>query len=161
MTWTTWRAPQQTNYWTDSGIEFAGFEKPLDRVGSLISLDPLTGTTCKNEILPSGSRGLIFTHFGFDVSTALAVEVAITADRMARIVDSAVQLWQGSTVGNNVADLDMSREKVYSGSLKDYWRCSVNPSSDNFGVLLDFAPRLDMPSSNKLILRSVTVRIQY
>lgn len=161
MAWTDWHSPRALALWTDTGIEFSDGTEPLDRTGNLITLEPLIGTTRNNTVLQSGSRGLIFTDFGFSINSARSVAVEILATRLARVVDDRVQLWQGSAVGANVATATTEDLRVYSGAMDDFWRTAVDPSRADFGLLLDLAPRPDMPSNTRPIVRSVRIRIEY
>lgn len=133
----------------------------LDTVRNLITVNNLVGVAAGQRVNTVGSRALLFTDFGFEAVAALTVEFEIEAQRLARIADSRIQLYLNSAVGSNVATDSTENFKTYSGTLKDYWRCSVDVSQPNFGIIVDFAPRADIPSSNPLILRSVRMRIGY
>jgi hypothetical protein len=159
MAWTEWHGAGRVRYWTDSGVEFTDGDTVLDRTTNLITRDHLRGYTVNNNVVAPSARGLVFDQFNFDTTGAKSLAVEIVAERMARIVDYTVQIVAGNQLlGNNVADQDMSRVKVYEGSLSEYWR--TKGLASDFGILLDFAPRPDMPSSNPLIIRTVRVRLE-
>lgn len=162
MAWTKWKTPRQVKLWTDTGVEFSDGDAILDTPDNLSSVGLLYAVSqnYNSTVNTYGSRGLIFADFGFDSGTINAVEVEISAQRMSRIVDTRVQLYDNRAIGKNVADTTMDNVKVYSGDLGAFWGIeTVDPASNNFGVLVDFAPRSDMPSSNQLIVRSVRIRL--
>jgi hypothetical protein len=165
MEWSKWHRPRSINYWTDSGIEFTDGDSILDPSNTIISQSYLTGIASSNfniaEVNQVSSRGLIFSNFGFLEGPVAELELMIICDRYARIVDERVQLYNQQPLGANVADSNTDNQKVYSGNLSSFWRTAVSSISDTaFGVLLDFAPRPDMPSSNPLIIRSVSIRVR-
>lgn len=162
MAWTKWKTPRNIELWTDTGIEFTDGDAVLDRPTDISTVGLLYAVSqnYNSTVNTYGSRGLIFSDFGFDAGTVAAVEVEIVAQRMARIVDSRVQLYAGTALGKNVADRNIENVKTYLGDLGAFWGIeSVDASAANFGVLVDFAPRSDMPSSNTLIVRSVKMRV--
>ena len=165
MTWTTWKSPTSIRYWTDEGITFNG-DGILDSTSGLLSTTNLYGlSTNYDETVNSyGTKGLILTGFNFDIGGAPVAEVAvmIEAQRLARIIDDRVQLWNSRPLGSNVADDSAENVKTYEGTLGDFWGIkTVNVAAADFGVLVDFTPRPDMPSGNKLVLRKVKMRIRY
>lgn len=136
----------------------------MDSVENLKSVAQLYGAAqnYNDTVNTYGSKGLIYTAFAFDAGAVTAVEVRIEAQRYARIVDSRVQLYLNGTLGTNVADDSTENIKTYNGQLGAYWGMeSVDVSLATFGVLVDFAPRNDMPSSNNLLVRSVRMRVNY
>jgi len=165
--WSSWKSPTIIQHWTDEGSDFTDGDGILDTTSNFISSQPLYGVSFNyDEVVQTyGTKGLVFTGFGFDTDSAgvAMIEVEIRADRMARIVDERVQLWRGSElIGVDVADESMENLKVYSGAVGAYWGVeNLDPGAADFGVLLDFAPRNDMPSSNRLIFRHVKMRILY
>lgn len=164
MEWSSWRAPRSVGYWTDSGIEFTDGDSVLDRASSIISQQYLTGTvlTDSREVRQLGSRGLIFTDFGFASGAVAEIELSVVSSKLARIIDQRVQLYLTEAIGNNLAREDSENHQTYSGDLVQVWGVSSVAISDpGFGVLLDFAPRPDMPSSNPLIIHSVSMRVLY
>ena len=157
--WTEWRGAGRVRYWTDTGVEFTDGDGVLDRTTNLITQTHLKGYTVNTSVVAPGARGLIFDQFGFSVSGVRGLAVEIVAERLARIVDHAVFVLDAAdrTVSQNLADLNMNRVKEYRGDLDSYWHCRSLPQ--DFGILLDFAPRPDMPSSNPLIIRTVRVQL--
>jgi hypothetical protein len=165
MSWTRWHRPRSINYWTDSGIEFTDGDSVLDPSNTIISQSYLTGIATSGFNLGGvnqvSSRGLIFSDFGFTQVPVEELELMIVCDRYARIVDERVQLYNQQPLGINVADTSSDNQKVYSGAVSSFWRTPILSVGDPaFGVLLDFAPRPDMPSSNPLIIRSVSIRVR-
>jgi hypothetical protein len=163
MAWTEWKTAGTVGYWTDTGIEFTDGDSVLDRANNLITVAPIVGVSSGRSVSSYGSRGLVFSNFGVSVNSAISVAVEITAQRLARIVDTQVQLVQGTVLlGKNLADVSTENFKVYSGSCDSYWGVkALTVSSNQFGVLLDFGASPVTPSRNSLILRSVRVRVEY
>jgi hypothetical protein len=159
MTWSKYYSPRKLEYWTDSGIEF---DTAATNSAVLISQQYLTGIALSGGSLTlAGTRGLVFSDFGIQESQCSEIELTVRSDRLGRIVDDRVQLWNGSAVGANVAQRSSENLQLFTGTVVDYWRSPVvNPNTVNFGVLIDFAPRPDMPSSNPLIVRSIAIRIR-
>jgi hypothetical protein len=161
MNYTSWHNASTISTYDVEGIQFTDGDSVLDNVRDLITVDNLVGVAAGQRVSLSGSNALLFSGWRFDVAVPLIVEVRILAQRYARIVDTVVRLTNGVAAGDNVADLEMSNDKTYSGLLSSYWRAGVDVRDPRFGLILDFAPRDDMPSSNPLILRSVQMRIGY
>jgi hypothetical protein len=164
--WSKWKTPANIQHWTDAGTDFTDGNGILDKTSNFISSTSLYGISMnyEDEVNTYGTKGLVFTGFGFDTdSTGITkVEVEIVADRVARIVDERVQLWNSELVGSNVADTSTENRKTYTGDLGAYWGVeNIDPGAAEFGVLLDFAPRSDMPSSNRLVFRTVRMRVHY
>jgi hypothetical protein len=159
MTWSKYYSPRKLEYWTDSGIEF---DTAVNNTSVLISQQYLTGVALSTgNVTLAGTRGLVFTDFGILESQCSEIELTVRSDRLGRIVDDRVQLWNGSAVGANIAQRSSENLQLFTGTVSDYWKTpAVNPSTVNFGVLIDFAPRADMPSSNPLIVRSIALRIR-
>jgi hypothetical protein len=164
--WSSWKTPANIAHWTDEGIEFSDGDNQLDSVSNIETILPLYGISVdyNEDVNTYGAKGLIFTGFGFDsASTGIShVEIEIKADRLSRIVDDRVQLWNSVLIGDDVSDDSTENIKVYSGAVGAYWGVeNIDPGAVEFGVLLDFAPRSDMPSSNRLVFRSVKMRVNY
>jgi hypothetical protein len=164
--WSSWKTPANIAHWTDEGIEFSDGDNQLDSVSNIETILPLYGISVdyNEDVNTYGAKGLIFTGFGFDsASTGIShVEIEIKADRLSRIVDDRVQLWNSVLIGDDVSDDSTENIKVYYGAVGAYWGVeNIDPGAVEFGVLLDFAPRSDMPSSNRLVFRSVKMRVNY
>jgi hypothetical protein len=164
--WSSWKSPTNIQHWTDTGSEFTDGDGVLDTTSNFVSSTSLYGVSMNYEeaVNTYGTKGLVFTGFGFDTDSTgiISVEVEIKVDRLARIVDERVQLWRSELIGSNVADTSTENTKTYSGDLGAFWGAeNIDPGAAEFGVLLDFAPRSDMPSSNRLVFRSVRMRVFY
>lgn len=145
MAWTNWlNANSITKFEDDSVI--------MDTVG-LISLEPIYGVAVSNgNINQYGSEALLFKNF-LSGGTATAVQATIKVDRVGRIQDKLIQLYDGTKlVGKNAANLSAENTHIYE------W-ANVNYALDsNFGVVIDYQPNLTTPSRERLIIRSVLLR---
>jgi hypothetical protein len=159
MTYSKWYSPSTIAYAEPEGIDFTDGDSHLDRTSNLITVDHLKGFATTGGMVVEGSRAVRFGGWQVDVSSAVGLQLEIQAQRLARIVDTCVSLMQGSVVGANVAVDTSGDVAVYEGMFSSYWRFKGSVDADDFAVLLDFAPRDDMPSSNPFILRSVKLRL--
>ena len=164
MTWSNWNTPANIAHDTDNGINFTDGDSVLDRTTDLQSTAPLFGSAqdYNDRVNTYGTKGLIYTAFGFPAGVVDSVQLRIEAQRYARIHDARVQLFTTGAVGTDVSDLSAENDKTYSGLLGAYWGMeNIDVSDISFGALIDFAPRNDMPSSNNLIVRRVRMRVHY
>lgn len=124
----------------------------MDTVG-LISLEPIYGVAVsEGRINQYGSEALLFKNF-LSSGTATAIKATIKVDRVGRIQDKVIQLYDGDKlVGKNVADLKAENTHVYEWSDISY---TLN---SNFGIVIDYQPNLTTPSRERLIIRSVLLR---
>ena len=159
MTYSKWYSPSTVAYAEPEGIEFTDGDSHLDRTFNLITVDHLRGFVAKRGITVEGSRAVCFGGWHVNTSSAVGLQLQIQAQRLARIVDTRVSLMQNGVVGANVAVDTSGDVGVYEGLFSSYWRFKGSVDADDFAVLLDFAPRADMPSSNPFILRSVKLRL--
>lgn len=145
MAWTNWlNANSITKFEDDSVI--------MDTVG-LISLEPIYGVAVSNgNINQYGSEALLFKNF-LSSGIAAAIQATIKVDRVGRIQDKLIQLYDGAKlVGKNAANLSAENTHIYE------W-ANVNYALDsNFGVVIDYQPNLTTPSRERLIIRSVLLR---
>ena len=124
----------------------------MDTVG-LISLEPIYGVAVsEGRINQYGSEALLFKNF-LSSGTATAIKATIKVDRVGRIQDKVIQLYDGDKlVGKNVADLKAENTHVYEWSDISY---TLN---SNFGIVIDYQPNLTTPSRERLIIRSVLLQ---
>jgi hypothetical protein len=164
MTWSKWKTPATIAQDTDEGIDFTDGDGVLDQTTDLQSIALLYASAqdYNDRVNTYGSKGLIYTNFGFDAGVVDRVELLVEAQRYSRIQDDRVQLRVLGNGGTDVSDLSTENVKTYSGLLGAYWGMEdVDVAGMSFGALIDFAPRNDMPSSNNLIVRKVQMRVHY
>lgn len=145
MAWTRWFGANSITKFEDDSVI-------MDTVG-LISLEPIYGVAVsEGRINQYGSEALLFKNF-LSSGTATAVQATIKVDRVGRIQDKVIQLYDGyNLVGKNVADLKAENTHVYEWS-------NINYNLDsNFGIVIDYQPNVSTPSRERLIIRSVLLR---
>ena len=145
MAWTNWLGASSITKFEDDSVI-------MDTVG-LISLQPIYGiAVSEGRINQYGSEALLFKNF-LNSGTATSIQATIKVDRVGRIQDKIIQLYDGDKlVGKNVADLKAENTHVYEWSDINY---NVN---SNFGIVIDYQPNLTTPSRERLIIRSVLLR---
>tara|TARA_B110000503_G_scaffold136784_1_gene219782 strand:+ start:76 stop:522 length:447 start_codon:yes stop_codon:yes gene_type:complete len=145
MAWTSWLT-------ANTITKFDNDEVVMD-INHLISLSPLHGVLGDyGRIVHHGSEALLFKNFNVS-GTATAIEALIHVDRASRIQDKVIQLYNGSSlVGKNRADLTAVNKWTYS-----WTNISYSLSSD-FGLVIDYQPNVSIPSSERLIIRTVSLR---
>jgi hypothetical protein len=145
MAWTKWLCAKSITKFEDDSVV-------MDTV-QLISLTPIYGVALSNgKMNQYGSEALLFKDF-LSSGTATAIQATIQVERMGRIQDRVIQLCDtGTLVGKNVADLSANNIHVY-----DWPSTNYNLSSD-FGIVVDYQPNITVPSRERLIIRSVTMR---
>lgn len=145
MAWTKWLSANSITKFEDDSVI-------MDTVG-LISLEPIYGVAVsEGRINQYGSEALLFKNF-LSSGTATAIQATIKVDRVGRIQDKVIQLYDGDKlVGKNIADLKAENTHVYEWSDISY---TLN---SNFGIVIDYQPNLTTPSRERLIIRSVLLR---
>ena len=124
---------------------------------------PLTGVaTSTGSMVLQGSNALRLTfpvaHAG---RTPTGMSFRINSQRLARIEETVVQLWNGQQlVGTNQAQRSTDNLIVLGGQLNT-WAVDLNQWSDSWAVVVDFAPRAQQPSSNRLIVYEFALRFWY
>lgn len=124
---------------------------------------PLTGVaTSTGSMVLQGSNAL---RLNFPVAHVDRVPVGLSfrirSQRLARIEDSVVQLWNGSALwGGNRAQRNTENLSVYGGAA-DTWGVDLTAWSDSCAVIVDFEPAARMPSANRLIVYEFALRIWY
>lgn len=145
MAWTGWlKASSITKFEDDSVV--------MDTAG-LISLEPIYGVAVSNgNINQYGSEALLFKNF-LSSGTATAVRATIHVDRVGRIQDKVIQLFDGTKlVGKNAFNLAAENTHVYEWTNVNY---NLN---SNFGIVVDYQPNVTTPSRERLIIRSVVMQ---
>jgi hypothetical protein len=145
MAWTNWLGANSITKFQDDSVI-------MDTVG-LISLEPIYGVAVSNgNINQYGSEALLFKNF-LSSGTATMIQANIKVDRVGRIQDKVIQLYNGDTlVGKNNAYLAAENVHVYE------WDNVSYTLSNNFGIVIDYQPNISTPSRERLIIRSVLLR---
>ena len=122
------------------------------------SISTSFGTFTREE-----SNSLLFTGFGMPDAIPLGIEVRLVTQRLARIQDKVIQLWDGTqTIGENRQNLRAENDQVYGGDF-DRWGLrsdyAIPTASPDFGVVVDLQPHTEYPCSDTVYIRSVTMRL--
>lgn len=122
------------------------------------SISTSFGTFTREE-----SNSLLFTGFGMPSVIPLGIEVRLVTQRLARIQDKVIQLWDGTqTIGENKQNLQAENDQTYGGDF-DRWGLktdyAIPASSPDFGVVIDLQPHTEIPCSDTVYIRSVTMRL--
>jgi hypothetical protein len=144
MAWTNWLK-------ANTVIKFEDDSVVMDP-SQLISLTPIHSVALSSgKMRQYGSEALLFKNFAV-TGTATAVQASIRVDRLSRIQDKIIQLYNSSLVGRNLADPNSADQQTYSWSTVSY-----NLNSE-FGIVVDYQPNSLIPSRERLIIRSVLLR---
>jgi hypothetical protein len=146
-------------------VSFTDGEGILDATSNIISTLPVRGTsTSTRGLITRESNSLLFSNFNLpSIDNITGIEVEVHVTRLARIQDKQIQLYFNKPVGKNLANLDAADITVY-GSSQEKWGLqfsNIDFTSNNFGVIVDFQPHTQYPSSNQIYLRSVKILVQY
>jgi hypothetical protein len=93
----------------------------------------------------------------------LGIQVRLVTQRLARIQDKVIQLWDGErTIGENRQNLQAENDQLYGGDF-DRWGLKsdygIPTDSSDFGVVIDLQPHTEIPCSDTVYIRSVTMRL--
>jgi hypothetical protein len=103
---------------------------------------------------------------GFDFvdlpTTPTGIELRVNGNRRGRVTDETIRLFlQGSAIGKNQGNMDLSPQKIYGGET-DLWETqttSVDLRDPTFGVLIRFQSHPHWPHKDPALLSSVELRI--
>jgi len=93
--------------------------------------------------------------------TISGIEVRIHIDRVGRITDETIQLYNGQGFSDNKANRDLAHLKTYGGE-NDLWGLtSIDPADLNseFGLLLRYQSHPDWPHCTTPNMRYIQIRV--
>jgi len=131
---------------------------------SFQSLTPVRSiSTSYGTFIREESNSLVFTGFGMPSVIPLGIEVRLVTQRVARIQDKVIQLWDGAqTIGENRQNLKAEDDQRYGGDW-DRWGLKTDydipTGSPSFGIVIDLQPHTQYPCSDTVYIRSVTMRL--
>lgn len=163
--WTKWHSPFSVSEYETDEIKFSDGDKILDSTKNINTIQSINGvSTSYGDIVTQESNALLFTDFQFsNISNINKIEIKLEMSRLARIQDKQIQLYFNEPIGSNNFDLDAADLNIYSGD-ENFWGVSfsnIDVNNTNFGVLLDFQPHIQYPSSNTVYIRKVQLRLEY
>lgn len=157
--WTKWYTPKIAEALASDEIAYQG---GVDLAGiDLVSEAAVSGVAqSQGGLIQQGVRSLVFRDFGIDINTVVsAVELELRVDRLSRIQDREIRLWQGRAVGRNLATALSEDLAVYGGELAQWQVDTVTVNTADFGVLVDLQPHALYPSRDMVYVRSVRLRV--
>lgn len=160
--WTKWYSPRVVDILQSDEIGWQG-RILADISTNYVSLEPVSSVAkSQGGVTQVGSQSLVFRDFGIvEQGVPESVEIELRVDRLARIQDRTIQLWQSGAVGRNRARLDSEDTVIYSGDLA-WWRVdTLNCQDTNFGVLVDLQPHSQYPSRDTVYVRSLKIRLNF
>ena len=160
--WTKWYSPKIVEQIASDEILYQG-TLPLDGSVPFSTVDAVSGVaTSVGGLVQQGARSLVFRGFGIVAQgPVLAVELMLAVDRVSRIQDHKIQLWQAAVVGRNLADPLAEDRWVYGGALS-LWRVdSLVVDNENFGVLIDLSAHKEYPSRDTINIKEVKIRVDF
>ncbi len=93
------------------------------------------------------------------------IELKLDADRGGRVMDETVQLClKGQLIGENQANTEVRRDKVYGGETDMWGLKALSPNSvmhNQFGVWLRFKSHDDFPHYSAVTISSIQLRVHY
>lgn len=156
MGWTNWKKPLTVVKYEEDDTSF-----DIIKPHAITSKERVTGiATGYSQMRTSGVDAVYFSDWGWQPGQVLGIEVKTHVSRLARITDLTVQLTEhGEPVGKNLAKTYAENITVYGGRL-DEWRIeNIDPLT--IGLILDYQPHPNYPSSELVYIRSVHMRILY
>ena len=163
-TWTSWHTARVIQQLGEDPVEYSDGDATLDTVNNVISRQPLRGvaTSTGRALNTVQGRSLLYRDFGFNPGSVQAVQLELSVQRFARIQDRQIQLWLGSEIGENLADLSAANFNQYGGSDGLGWAITpINPGVPEFGVIIDLQPHTKYPSADRPIIEWVRLRVSY
>ena len=160
MTWTNWYQPTAFHFAEGDEIPYSSNR------GVLTSVDPLVGISRSlgsgdPTLLYQEPTAVVFKGFGFDLTglAVNAIELKLHVQRVARIEDKLIAVWNGEKPLGNAAKEQAADIETYHLDLVDDCGVPMNLDWDNWGVYVDLQPHQQYPSSNTAVIRSVKVRL--
>ena len=162
MSWTKWYNARAINEYEQEEIAFTGLKNSSR---SVTSITPVSGVSLSTgNLVTKESNALLYQDFNLpSVSNITALELEVTVSRLARIQDKQIQLYFNGLIGSDQSNLFAPDLHVYGRSESD-WNITFDEydfTDPEFGVVLDYQPHTQYPSSNLVYLRRVRVRLQY
>lgn len=163
--WTKWHSPHSITEYETTEIKFSDGDNLLDSTQDVISAKSINGVSNSfGDIITQESNALLFNDFRFqDIGSINKIELKLEVSRLARIQDKQIQLYFNKPIGSNLADLSAADSNIYGGTIST-WRVKpdkIDVTDLNFGVVLDFMPHSQYPSSNTVYIRKVQLRIDH
>ena len=162
MAWTKFYSPSAVRQLESDEIRMLAYGTQgitaFQSVFPVKSISTSFGTFTREE-----SNSLVFTGFGMPAVVPLGIEVRLVTQRLARIQDKVIQLWDGTqTIGENKQNLEAENDQLYGGDF-DRWGLksdyNIPTSSSDFGVVVDLQPHTEIPCSDTVYIRSVSMRL--
>lgn len=129
----------------------------------LETVAPLTGVaTSGGSLVRQGSNALRLSFpVALSGTTVGGLSFRISSQRLARIEDSIIQLWNGtSLVGINHAQRSTENLQTVGGA-EDTWAVDLSQWNSQWAVVVDFEPAARTPSANRLIVYEFALRFHY
>lgn len=159
MPWTRFHKPQAAQQLHEQEVDMQKTgSSQFSSARSVYSISTSYGTFERRE-----SNSVAFTGFGFQDCVPVGIEVKLVTQRLARIQDKRVQLWDGEQlIGDNKQNLNAENTQLY-GSDFDRWGLKTDyhipVSSHSFGVVIDLQPHTEIPCSETVYIHSVSMRL--
>lgn len=156
--WTTWHSPLSLTQLETNQINYTDGAGALDRTQDITTIKPVVGNSrTGGGLITTESNSVLFSQFGFQVNSASVqqVEIRLSVARLSRIQDKLIQLYYVTPQGDNLADLTAEDIHVYNTLALP----NIDYTSVAFGCVIDLAPHKHYPSSNNIVIRSVSMRL--
>ena len=162
--WTPWHYPQQISQLTQDQVAYTDGVGPLDTPRDITSVGSVRGNAAAHGgLITVEANSLVFRDYGFVLGADIVVgiEIQLSVTRLSRIQDRVIQLYTGSAVGANLADLTAGDVQTYGGDLAK-WQVEntvLDYASPLFGCVIDLGPHQRYPSNTTITIHSVAMRL--
>jgi hypothetical protein len=156
--WTTWHFPQQLAQLNTDQVSYTDGQGQLDTPQDITTTTSVRGIAAAGGgLLTREANSIVFQDYRFDtgVSTVVGIEIELRVTRLSRIQDRTIQLYTGTAIGANLADLTAGDVHVYASPAVP----GVDYAHPNFGCVIDLGPHQSYPSNNTIVIRSVGIRL--
>jgi len=162
MAWTRFYSPTSVRQLESNEIQMQSYGTrgitAFQSIFPVRSISTSFGTFTREE-----SNSLVFTGFGMPSVIPLGIQARLVTQRLARIQDKVIQLWDGAqTIGENKQNLRAENDQLYGGDW-DRWGLKsdygIPTASPDFGIVIDLQPHTEIPCSDTVYIRSVSMRL--
>ena len=163
---TEWFSPTTISQYAESDIHvpWQGIDTdPLDVNAVRTTKDLLHISNMLANDLRMKTNYLVVTGFNWWnlPDTISGIEVKIHIDRVGRITDDTIQLYNGAGFSDNKANKDLSHLKTYGGEADLWGLTSIEPNdlNDTFGLLLRYQSHPNWPHRSTPNMRYIQIRV--
>jgi hypothetical protein len=162
MAWTRWYSPKQARQLETNEIRVAA--QGTQGISDFVSVFPVRSiSTSFGTFIREETNALVFTRFGLPDVVPKGIELRLVTQRLARIQDKTIQLWDGSKqIGENKQNLLAENDQLYGGE-QDRWglesQYAIPLTSSDFGVVIDLQPHTEIPCSDTVYIKTLSIRI--